>query len=88
MIKNLQLYVDPSLNQISNDPLILSGSILMALGIVVPCLIWFTRNLYRVVGKKDFWWLNKLLKICWIIGLIVFLIGFIMLIVKLITGAN
>ena len=55
----------------------------MALAIVIPCLIWFIRNLYRDVTKKDYWWMNKFLKISWLIGLVVFVTGFILLIVKL-----
>lgn len=82
-------FVNNSVNisQISNDPLILLGSILMGLGIVLPCLIWFVRNAIRVFGKKDYWFFNKALKYVWIAGILVFIIGLIILIVKLTTGA-
>lgn len=61
---------------LNGNSLILVGAILMALGICVPCLIWFARNLIRVIQKKDFWWLNTTLKI----------IGLVILIVKLVLG--
>ena len=33
--------------------IILAGAILMMLGIVLPCLIWFIRNLMRIVRKEN-----------------------------------
>ena len=71
---------------LNGNSLILVGAILMALGICVPCLIWLARNLIRVIQKKDFWWLNTTLKISWIIGIIIFMIGLVILIVKLVLG--
>ncbi len=76
-----------SSSDVSLDPMILTGAILMAAGIVVPCLIWFVRNVYRVFAKKDFWWLNKTLKISWLIGIVVFIVGLILLVIKLSLGA-
>lgn len=69
-----------------NDPIILLGVILMATGVVIPCLFWFVRNLYKIILRKDFWWMNKVLLILFIIGLIVFIVGLIILIVKATSG--
>lgn len=69
-----------------SDALVLSGVILMALGIMIPCLIWFIRNLYRIVLKKDVWWLNHSLKLFWLAGLLVAILGIILIIVRLVQG--
>ena len=69
-----------------SDALVLSGVILMALGIIIPCLIWFIRNLYRIVLKKDVWWLNHSLKLFWLAGLLVAILGIILIIVRLVQG--
>lgn len=72
----------------SSDPMIISGVIIMALGIVIPCLLWFVRNLFRVFLEKDFWWLNNSLKIVWFSGLIAFVVGLILLIIKVSLGSG
>lgn len=69
-----------------SDALVLSGVVLMALGIMIPCLIWFIRNLYRIVLKKDVWWLNHSLKLFWLAGLLVAILGIILIIVRLVQG--
>lgn len=78
-------YVSEAIS-VSMDPLILSGAILMGLGIFVPCFFWFIRNFYRVVVKKHYDWMSKSLKILWIIGLAIFLLGGILLIIKISVG--
>lgn len=72
----------------SNDPMIISGVIIMALGIVIPCLLWFIRNLFRVFLEKDVWWLNNYLKTIWFSGLVAFVIGLVLLIIKVSLGSG
>ncbi|MBD5423073.1 MAG: hypothetical protein HDR43_01085 [Mycoplasma sp.] len=68
-----------------SDPLILSGVVLMALAIMIPCLIWFIRNIFRIILKKDYWWLTSSVKLSWIIGCAIFVIGICLLVIKLIN---
>ena len=66
--------------------IILAGAILMMLGIVLPCLIWFIRNLMRIVRKKNAFWLSRVLKFVWLFGLILIMIGLALLISELVKG--
>lgn len=68
-----------------NDPIIISGVTLMLLGVIIPCFFWFIRNLFRIILKKDFWWFNKLLLSLSILGICLFIIGLILLIVKVLA---
>lgn len=75
-----------NVGSISSNPMILSGSILMALGVVIPCLFWFIRNFSRIVLKKDAYWFNKVLLILAIFGLIIFILGLVLLIIPIVQG--
>ena len=71
----------------TSDPMILSGIILMVLSFCLPCLIWFIRNLYRVITRNDYWWTGLVIKISWGVGGVLFIIGLILLVVKITTGS-
>lgn len=68
-----------------SNPYILSSIILILIGIILPCLVWFVRNFLRIVMKKNYEIFNRSLKWVCLGGLIIAIIG-IILIILITTG--
>ncbi len=62
-----------------DNPLILAPIILMLVGIFLPLIIWFIRNVLRIIFNKNIEWLNRSLKWFFLFGGIIFIISIILL---------
>lgn len=69
-----------------SEPMIIAGVILIFCSFLIPCTLWFIRNLYRTITRKDKHWFRLVLKCSWIFGLILFIIGLILVIVRVTQG--
>lgn len=72
--------------EMSNEPIIIAGIVLIFCSFLIPCFLWFLRNLYRLMTRKDKYWFRYILISSWIFGAILFVIGLILIIVRMTGG--
>ncbi|MBD5423433.1 MAG: hypothetical protein HDR43_02970 [Mycoplasma sp.] len=70
-------------NVVWNDYMVIIALTLMAFSIFLPIFIWIIRGMYRVISRRDYWWLNRLLRVSWLLGSFSFISGFVIFVLKL-----
>ncbi|MGL4343496.1 MAG: hypothetical protein ACRCRZ_02945 [Metamycoplasmataceae bacterium] len=66
-----------------SDPIIVSSIIIMSISVLLPCLIWFLKNYFRIVLKKNYEYFNLSIKWILLFCLIIFITSIILLALKL-----
>lgn len=67
------------------DPIVILSFILMVVSIIVPFIVFIIKIVYKKRKLRDNWTLCRAVRISWLSGALVFAIGFILLILKILN---
>lgn len=67
------------------DPIVILSFILMVVSIIAPFIVFIIKIVYKKRKLRDNWTLCRAVRISWLSGALVFAIGFILLILKILN---
>ncbi len=67
------------------DPIVILSFILLGLSILLPSIISLIKVIYKRKKFRDNWALSRAVHISWLLGALIFVAGFVMLILKILN---
>ncbi len=67
------------------DPIVILSFILLGLSILLPSIISLIKVIYKRKKSRDNWALSRTVHISWLLGALIFVAGFVILILKILN---